>query len=225
MTAQPERHWRDELAGGEGTDPSTSTERARARPLLVGNNIENPGNVESLRAAAEMFDCECAFVHDVRHPAAQAAAAEIGARILSLGELSRCAVPIVALENATGADNLYRFRPPAGRFVVVAGNERKGIASEVLRLADRVVEIPNASAHLSTVNVAAAAAIALHHLTRAGGGGGARGHPGCERPEVLLAAPTDAIATGSVVRSAACFGWARLFIEDRHRVWFDTDRV
>jgi hypothetical protein len=42
---------------------------------------------------------------------------------------------------------------------------------------------------------------------------------------VLLAAPTDAIETGSVVRSAACLGWSHVFIDDRHHVWFETDRV
>ncbi len=223
MSAQRERGWRDELAGREGIDPSTSTKRPEIRPLLVGNNIENPGNTAGLRAAAEMFDWDCGFLHDARHPDAQTAAAVTGSRIISLQELAACGAPVIALENASGAEDLYRLRPPKGRFVVVAGNERKGIASEVLRLADRVVQIPVSSAHLNTVNVAAAAAIALHHLSRAGGGAVARGAG--KRPEVLLAGPTDAIATGSVVRSAACFGWTRLFLDDVHDVWFETDRV
>lgn len=194
--------------------------------MLIGNDIENPGNADSLRAAAEMFDWECGFIHGSHPSHAQAAAGLGGARVISAAELAACGAPIIALENAVGAEDLFRFRPPEGRFVVVVGNERKGISHDVLRLADRVVQIPIASAHINTVNVAAAAAIALYYLSRGGGGRAvARGGHERRRPEVLLAAPTDAIEVGSVVRSAACFGWTRLFIDDRHAAWFDTDRV
>ncbi|HVV88767.1 MAG TPA: TrmH family RNA methyltransferase [Kofleriaceae bacterium] len=186
----------------------------------MGNNIENPGNVAGLEAAARMFGWDCAFVADERFPAAQTSAA--GARAMTAAALAASGLPIIALENGHGAEDLHRFRPPRGRYVLIAGNERKGIAGELRRLAGRVVEIPNASARLNTLNVAAAAAVALHQLTRsrdrqAGAGGG--------RPEVLLDGPTDAIELGSVIRSATCFGWSHLFVDDRHHVWFATDRV
>lgn len=220
MGARAARGRRDELADRGETDPSREL-RQGTRPLLLGNNIENPGNVAALRAAAEMFDWECAFVDDARHRAAHPAGE--GARVLAARDLAACGVPIIALENTRGAEDLYRFRPPRGRFVLAAGNERRGIAGEILRLADRAVQIPTTSAHLDTVNVAAAAAIAIHHLAR--GGAATRRGGGHARPDVLLAAPRDPIAAGSVVRSATFFGWKRLFLDDRHAVWFETDRI
>jgi hypothetical protein len=80
--------------------------------------------------------------------------------------------------------------------------------------------------HINTINVAAAAAIALYFLSRGGGGRlRARTEPQRSRPELLIAGPTDAIELGSVVRTAACFGWGRLFLDDRHGTWFANDRV
>lgn len=226
MRARDERGRRRSVAAADGTDPSTvtdtvhvaDTERA-GESLLVGNNIENPGNALALAAAADMFGWECSFLADDRHPAAALAAA--AARTVSARELAESGATIVALENARGAESLWTFQPPKERCVLIVGNERRGIAGDVLRLADRIVEIPNVSAPLNCLNVAAAAAIAVHHLARRRG----RGRPLTPRPAVLLAAPTDAIETGSVVRSAACLGWSHVFIDDRHRIWFETDRV
>jgi len=150
-----------------------------------------------------MFDWECEFLDDSDHG-------------LNLRQLARSGVPILAIENTCDAEELFKYRPPNGRLAVIVGNERKGISRSVLRLADRVLRIPIASAHINTVNVAAAAAIAIFHLTRPrdgriGASGRYRG-----RPEVLLTGVSDAIELGSAVRSAACFGWPRLFIDDRH---------
>lgn len=225
MSADHERCGRKCLACGQGEDPSSLLERGGVRPLLVGDNIENPGNAESLRAAAELFDWDCGFLYDARHPGAQTAVGMAGARLIAGEALAGSGLPIIALDNVAGAEDLFRMRAPPGRFALIVGNERKGISRDVLRVADRAVQIPMASARINTVNVAAAAAIALHHLSR---GGGARpvGRGALHgRPEILLVAPTDAIELGSVVRSAAGFGWERLFVDDRHGVWFDTDRV
>jgi hypothetical protein len=182
---------------------------ARTSPILVGDHIENTGNIDCLRAAAAMVDWPCEFIDGN----------DIGDALLHGG------VPIIAIENAPGAENLFKFRPPEGPFAVVVGNERKGISRELLRIADRVLEIPNHSAQLNCLNVAAAAAVALHRLarpsrqiaTRAGRSGG--------RPSVVFAGVDDAIELGSAVRSAACFGWTEVWIADRHDVWFDVDRV
>ena len=176
------------------------------RPILVGDHIEVPGNTDCLRAAAEMFDWEFGNTHSS-----------------DLRLLARDGLSIVAIENTPSADNLFHYRPPDGPFAVVVGNERKGISRQVLRLADRVVQIPVASVHVNTLNVAAAAAVALYCLSRAREGriGGSSGR----RPDVLLAGGADAIELGSAVRSAACFGWTHLFVDDRHATWFETDRV
>lgn len=158
-----------------------------------------------------MFDWECRFLDDAD-------------RGRDVTQLAASGVPILAIENACGAEELFKYRPPPGPLAVVVGNERKGVSRRVLRLADRVLRIPIASTQINTVNVAAAAAIALFHLSRCRGGRvGASG--GLGRPDVLLTGVGDAIELGSAVRSAACFGWRRVFIDDRHATWFATDRV
>jgi len=183
------------------------------RSIVIGDRIENPGNADCLRAAAEMFDWECGFVDG-------------SDQSTSVRQLARSGVPILAIENTSDSEELFKYRPPSGRLAVIVGNERKGISRSVLRLADRVLRIPVASAHINTVNVAAAAAIALFHLSRAREGRiGTSGGYGRGRPDVLLTGVTDAIELGSAVRSAACFGWRRLFIDDRRATWFATDRV
>jgi SpoU rRNA Methylase family len=175
-------------------------------PILVGDHIENAGNVDCLRAAAAMFNWPYGSIGD-------------GDALAGSG------VPIIALENASGAEDLFKYRPPDGPFAVVVGNERKGVSRELLRLADRVIQIPIKSVHLNCLNVAAAASVALYRLarhsrqiaTRAGRSGG--------RPAVVFAGVDNPIELGSAVRSAACFGWDEVCVADHHDVWFDADRV
>jgi tRNA G18 (ribose-2'-O)-methylase SpoU len=174
------------------------------RPILIGDHIEVPGNMDCLRAAAEMFDWEFNLFDSDDHSS-------------DIRALSRSGLPIVAIENTRHAENLFQYRPPDGPLAIIVGNERKGISRQVLRLADHVVQIPIASVHVNTLNVAAAAAVALYYLSRARKGRiGALGGRGRSRPEVMLTGATDAIELGSAVRSAACFGWTRLHIDDRH---------
>jgi tRNA G18 (ribose-2'-O)-methylase SpoU len=222
MSARQTRPRRNELAGGNGIDLSALE---IGRPILIGSEIENPGNVAALRAAAEMFDWDFGLV-DSNGRAGMPPAVFDGVRTLSRTELAALS-PIVAVENAVGAEDIYGFRPPPrGQLVVIVGNERKGIARDVLELACRTVRIPVASVHINTINVAAAAAIALYFISRGGGQRlRARGEPHRSRPELLIAGPTDAMEVGSVVRTAACFGWPRLFLDDRHGAWFASDRV
>jgi hypothetical protein len=182
------------------------------RSIVIGDRIENPGNANCLRAAAQMFAWECGFLDDSDHG-------------LAVRQLARSDVAILAIENTCDSEDLFKYRPPPGRLAVIVGNERKGISRSVLRLADRVLRIPVASAQINTINVAAAAAIAMFHLSRSrdgriGGSGGRRG-----RPDVLLTGVGDAIELGSGVRSAACFGWPHLFVDDRHAAWFTRDRI
>ena len=82
--------------------------------------------------------------------------------------------PLVAFENAAGAADVYGFRlPGAGRAAIVVGNERTGIGQDLLAAATHMVRVPMVSRRINTINVAAAAAVALYYLTR--GGGGSRG--------------------------------------------------
>jgi len=82
------------------------------------------------------------------------------------------------------------------------------------------------SRRINCLNVAAASAVALYYLcgTRVGPMS-VRNDPARRRPEVLLLGPNNHVEIGSTIRSAAAFGWGRVFIEDRHQVWFGCDRA
>lgn len=123
--------------------------------MLVGDGIENVGNAAALRDAAALFGWEITF-HD-RHDLASAWATENLQPLATITRetLASSCSPIVAVENAPGADDIFGFRaPPGPRLAVVVGNERKGIGRDVLDLADRTVQIPLASRRLNTLNVA-----------------------------------------------------------------------
>lgn len=195
---------------------------------LVGDGIENPGNASALCDAAAMFAGSCQFRTHRTGTRGQPSPLLLPDHLptLTLDTLSRFS-PLVALDNVPGAGDVYGFRPPDGPApALIAGNERRGISREALGMAHRTVQIPLAAGRLNTLNVAAAAAVALYYLSRGGGAGlHISAHPHTRRPEVLLAAPTDHIETGSTVRSAAALGWQRVLLEDRHRAWFGRDRA
>jgi tRNA G18 (ribose-2'-O)-methylase SpoU len=71
---------------------------------------------------------------------------------------------LVGLEQTTDSESLYHFSF-VRRTVLVVGNERLGLEPDVLRLLDRVVEIPVYGLPLAH-NVATAAAIALYEYCR-----------------------------------------------------------
>lgn len=71
---------------------------------------------------------------------------------------------LVGLEQTTASESLYTFRFER-RTVLVVGNERTGIEPDVLRLLDRVVEIPVYGLPYAH-NVATAAAIAMYEYCR-----------------------------------------------------------
>jgi hypothetical protein len=81
------------------------------------------------------------------------------------------------------------------------------------------------SRRVNCLNVAAASAVTLYYLsgTRVGPMT-VRGEPNSRRPEVLLLGAEDHVELGSSIRSAAGFGWGRVFIEDRQQVWFGCER-
>jgi tRNA G18 (ribose-2'-O)-methylase SpoU len=195
---------------------------------LVGDGIENPWNARTMIDAAAMFGAGCLFRDRVGLAGAwqQVFGSDGAPPLLSKDALAVDYAPIIALENAPGAAPIYGFRPSAGpRPALIAGNERRGIARETLALSDYTVQIPLASRGLNSLNVAAAAAVALYELAR---GGGApqqvRTHPERRRPELLLMGPRDHVELGSAIRSAGAFGWERVLVEDRARVWFGSER-
>ncbi|MCE2983540.1 MAG: TrmH family RNA methyltransferase, partial [Parachlamydia sp.] len=78
--------------------------------------------------------------------------------------LSQLKKPIIALETATGAHNLYDFSFPSS-FTLVVGNEEYGCSDETLHLADEWVEIP-LRGRKNSLNVANAFAIAAGEIAR-----------------------------------------------------------
>ncbi len=66
----------------------------------------------------------------------------------------------------------------------------------------------------------------LYYLSRGGGRGmQLRAQPERRRPEVLMLGASDRWELGNSIRSAAAFGWERLWVDDRAGVWFGSDRV
>ncbi len=196
--------------------------------VLIGDGIENAWNAQAMQHAAGMFGWDCAF-RDRQGLLDDWTAKELGpppAR-LTLDEIRRRCDPIVAFDNGKGALPLYGFRPGGSdRLALAVGNERRGIAGDLVREAGHLVQVPMASRRVNCLNVAASAAVALFYLSRGGGGKlYTRADPHRNRPELLLVGGDDHVDLGSTIRSAAAFGWNRALVEDRSRVWFGCDRV
>jgi tRNA G18 (ribose-2'-O)-methylase SpoU len=81
-----------------------------------------------------------------------------------LRELKADGYQLVGLEQTTNSESLYEFRF-ARRTALVVGNERSGLDDEILRLLDRVVEIPVYGLPYS-YNVATSADMALYEYCR-----------------------------------------------------------
>lgn len=198
--------------------------------ILIGDSIENPANARVMMAAARMFGADCAFANAAPTLASTRGAGgdPDGSGVLPLVTLDAAAAGYgqrIACDNLPGARELYGFRA-SPRFAVLVGNERRGLTHSSRRISTDAVQIPMQSRRINCLNVAAASAVALNYLARVRVGPMARvGDPASRRPEVLLAAATDHIEMGSAIRSAAAFGWSRLLIDDRHRVWFGVDRI
>jgi tRNA G18 (ribose-2'-O)-methylase SpoU len=81
-----------------------------------------------------------------------------------LKELKAEGYQLVGLEQTTNSKNLHAF-PFARKTVLVVGNERTGLADDVLRCLDEVVEIPVYGLPYS-YNVATATTMALYEYCR-----------------------------------------------------------
>jgi hypothetical protein len=174
-----------------------------------------------------MFGAACRF-RDTKGLAQSPEAATLFTPALPTIEadsISKLHQRIVAFDNLPGAADIYGYQAGPD-FAVMVGNERRGLSHECARLATDKVHVPMLSRRVNCLNVAAASAVALYYLcgTRVGPMA-VRGEPGRRRPEVLLLGAGDHVELGSAIRSSAAFGWGRVFIEDRERVWFDCDRT
>ena len=177
--------------------------------------------------AAAMFAIPAAF-RDT-HSLAESWSTELGGGSLPVvqgTELLNELLPIVAIENAPGSRSVYDANLPQGCPSIVVGNERRGIRGDVLRAASACVDIPMPGRAINTLNVASAAAVALYYLL-ASERRPTRHAPRPEqrRPGLLLVAPADHVEAGSVLRSAAAFGWRAVGLDDSERVWFGVPRA
>lgn len=195
---------------------------------LVGDGIENPWNARAMLHAAAMFGADCRFRDRVGLAGAwRAAGLEEAPPLVGRDELVATYRPLIALDNVPGASDIYGFpTPPGPSPALVAGNERRGLAHDIVSTAHAAVQIPMASRTLDTLNVAAASAVALYYLARGGGGRLQTSvHPRKRRPELFIVGGPDHVELGSTIRSAGAFGWERIILEDRAGAWFERDRV
>lgn len=199
------------------------TERAR----LIGDGIENPPNARALMDAAAMFAVPARFRDS--HSLAESWSTELGGGKLPTVETTELLselLPIVAIENVQGSTSVYEASLPHGSPSIVVGNEGRGIRGDVLRAASKCVDIPMPGRGINTLNVAAAAAVALFYLLAPERRPVRRApRPEQRRPGLLLLAPADHVEAGSALRSAAAFGWRAVGLDDRERVWFGVPRA
>lgn len=132
---------------------------------------------------------------------------------------------LIAIDTGPGAGNLFAYRPPPGkRMAILVGNERRGLSPATLRAADILLQIPMRPPAGHSLNVAAAAAVALSHLRRSARD--QRAPPrSTRRPDLVLLHPFDPAELGSTLRSAWALGWDQVYLADRHEVWFSRDRA
>jgi tRNA G18 (ribose-2'-O)-methylase SpoU len=81
----------------------------------------------------------------------------------AIGDLQARGFEVLALTPAAGADDIRTLRPPTRPRVLLVGAEGPGLSYRALAAADRQVRIAMASG-VDSLNVATAAAVALHHL-------------------------------------------------------------
>ena len=202
------------------------TPLTRPKPVvLVGDGIENGLNAASLADVATMFGAECAFRGRISHaPPGENCFSTPGPPVPPEGVTAYN--PLVALENSPESESLFGARFPQGSCLgLVVGNESRGVSKHVLAAACRIVHIPTASRTINTLNVAAAAAVGLYAVTTGGfRAANIRSDLDRRRPELLLMGGSDAFDIGSTIRSAAAFGWTRVYLHDRGNVWFDGSR-
>lgn len=195
---------------------------------IIGDGIENPWNARTLIDAAELFEAFCYF-RDRKGLSETFPEIKSGQtlHLINCEQVRERYKPVLALENRDNAVDLFGFKSGSeSNCALVVGNEKYGVSHEMAMNAEHIIEIPMTGPTLNTINVASAAAVALYYLmTGTARRMQVRTQPQKKRPELLLIAGADHVELGSTIRSAAAFGWDRLFLEDRQSVWFGCDRI
>ena len=194
---------------------------------LVGDGIEDPHNALAMSQIAGALGAACAFLDRKRlQEATRLSYRDAGPLpCLDLATLAAGYRPIIACDTLSDAVDLFGCRVAGGaRPALVVGNERLGLTHTVQAMAQQRVRIPMTARGIDSLNVAAAAAVALYFLAHGSGTMQTRRDLAAQRPNLLLLAPSNHAELGCAIRSAAAFGWGRLLVEDRAGVWFGADR-
>lgn len=160
---------------------------------IFADGVENPANRARLDDTARLFGTSCETSITGR---------------------------LIAVENVARATTIYGRRPLRGDATLAVGNERRGLSQRTLMAADEILVIPTQSRTVTTLNVAAAAAVAAWYVLRGSGPQGRARRPEARRPALLIAGD-DHAEVGSSLRSAAAFGFHGVLLEDRGAGWFD----
>ncbi len=199
-----------------------SKKSSRSALTLIGVDIENECNIPLLTNAAAMFGADRAFAcGDLPQERCV-----VGAEAVQLDSLLGKHAHILAIETGKRATDIFDFPAPrGGSTAILVGNELNGMSSGILKRADHVLSIPMYSGGLTSINVAAAAATALY-LIEKDPARNRLGNPSFRPREtdLLIVSPGEPSELGSLLRSAAAFGWRRVYLSDEKKDWFTDDR-
>jgi tRNA G18 (ribose-2'-O)-methylase SpoU len=160
---------------------------------IFPDGVENPANLARIADAAHLLGAACS--------------ASIEGRL-------------IAIENADGARDIYGRAPLRDRATIAVGNERRGLSRRTLASAEETLEIPTQSRTVTTLNVAAAAAVAGWYVLHGSAPRRQAARPELRRPSLMLVGH-DHVEVGSSLRSAAAFGFGDVLLEDRGAGWFE----
>jgi len=200
------------------------TKKAKKNALtLIGLDIEGEWNLPLIENAAEMNGTDLKFA---RHKLTAAANAMNSNSVVQFDEeLLRGFDNVVVCETGKESRNVFYFAVPRGRTALIVGNELEGIPRSICKKADHMVSVPMCGIGVSSINVAAAAAVCLYAFKRNMGRNKFRGGElTIHQADVLIFGATDPSELGSLFRSAWAFGCKRIFLADRANIWFNADR-
>jgi hypothetical protein len=193
--------------------------KQKTRLGLIALDIQGEWNMPLLENAARLSGADLVYAssEEGREPAAGTCS--------SFAETAASFDTLIACETGKNAKNIFRFQAPRGRIGLVVGNELAGIPGSILRQCHATVVIPMFCGRLSSINVAASAAVGLYVLSR---DLGRQGLPVSGKnaflPDLLVQAPADPAECGSLLRSVAAFGWKRVYLHDPEQAWFTRDK-
>lgn len=146
---------------------------------LLADSIKTPENIGSLFRLADAYALEhlylCGTSPSPPNPRIRKTARATEQTVAYschdqavdlLQQLKQQGYRIVCLEHTNTSDDLSRFSLPAGtKLVLVLGSEKQGVSDACLAQAEQCVHIPMLGQN-SSMNVAMAAAIAVHSLSQ-----------------------------------------------------------